>query len=101
VQVDLGSSLPLDEIRLVAARPVDSDKDGYGFPLRFTVAVSDEAAFGQSETIADNTLVDFPNPGASTVKIPAKGKTARYVRVASNLIYKKSNDSYLMAFGEI
>ena len=101
VQIDLGKSLPLTEIRLVAARPIDSDKDGYGFPLRFTVAVSDDDAFAKSETLADNTLVDFPNPGASTVKIPATGKTARYVRVASPLLYKKANDAYLMAFGEI
>ena len=101
VQIDLGKSVPLTEIRLVAARPIDSEKDGYGFPLRFTVAVSDDADFGKSETLADNTLVDYPNPGATTVKIPAAGKTARYVRVASSLLYKKSNDSYLMAFGEI
>lgn len=101
VQVDLGKSVPLTEIRLVAARPIDSDKDGYGFPLRFTVAVSDDANFSNSTTLADNTLVDYPNPGATTVKIPATGKTTRYVRVASSLLYKKSNDSYLMAFGEI
>ena len=101
VQIDLGSSVPLTEIRLVAARPLDSEKDGYGFPLRFTVAVSDDATFAKSETLADNTLVDYPNPGAITVKIPATGKTARYVRVASNLLYKRANDAYLMAFGEI
>jgi len=101
VQIDLGQSQLLDEIRLVAARPIDSEKDGYGFPLRFTVALSDDATFAKSEMLADNTLVDFPNPGATTVKIPAKGRTARYVRIASNLLYKKANDAYLMAFGEI
>ncbi|HEY3900629.1 MAG TPA: DUF1553 domain-containing protein [Chthoniobacter sp.] len=101
VQIDLGKSVPLTEIRLVAARPIDSEKDGFGFPLRFTVAVSDDATFAKSDMLVDHTLVDFPNPGATTVKIPATGKTARYVRVASPLLYKKSNDSYLMAFGEI
>ncbi len=101
VQVDLGKSVPLTEVRLVAARPIDSDKDGYGFPLRFTVTISDDETFAKSTALADNTLVDFPNPGATTVKIPAAGKTARYVRVASPLLYKKANDAYLMAFGEI
>ena len=101
VQIDLGKSVPLTEIRLVAARPIDSDKDGFGFPLRFTVAVSDDATFAKSDSLADNTLVDFPNPGATTVKIPATGKTARYLRIASPLLYKKANDAYLMAFGEI
>ncbi len=101
VQLDLGKSLPLTEIRLVAARPIDSDKDGYGFPLRFTVSVSDDATFTKSDTLADNTLVDFPNPGGTTVKIPAAGKTARFVRIASQLLYKKANDAYLMAFGEV
>ena len=101
VQVDLGKSYPLDEVRLFPAHPIDSEKEGYGFPLRFTVTVSDDPTFAKSEVVADKTLVDFPNPGTATVKFPASGKTARYVRLTSNLLYKKSNDSYLIAFGEL
>ena len=37
VQVDLGASVPIEEIRLVPARPIDfPDTPGFGFPARFS-----------------------------------------------------------------
>jgi hypothetical protein len=101
VQVDLGKSVPIDEIRLFPARPVDVETEGYGFPLRFAVAVSDDSKFEKSTTVADHTLVDFPNPESKVVKIPGKGVEGRYVRVTSPLLFKKANDAYLMALGEL
>ncbi len=101
VQLDLGKSVPINEIRLYPARPIDSEADGYGFPLRFVVAVSDDPKFAASETVADNTLVDFPSPGDKVVKVPGKGKTARYVRVTASLLWKRANDAYLFALSEM
>src|SRR5260370_39233505 len=64
VQVDLGKSLPLDEIRLIPARPTDfPDTPGFGFPVRFRVDVSDDATFAKRLTVADHTGDDFANPG--------------------------------------
>jgi uncharacterized protein (TIGR03000 family) len=102
VQLDLGKSLPLDEIRLYPARPVDVvEADNYGFPKRFQVALSDDPKFATSEMVADNTLVDFPDPGTEVVKVLAKGMTARYVRVTAPLLFKRANDAYLFALAEV
>src|SRR5262249_7874772 len=83
------------------ARPVDVEGDSYGFPKRFQVAISDDPKFEKSEMIADNTLVDFPDPGAEVVKVPANGQTARYVRVTAPLLFKRANDAYLFALAEV
>lgn len=65
VQVDLGADTSIDEVRLVAARPVDfPDTIGFGFPARFRVEVSGEASFSSATMVADHTAgADFPNPG--------------------------------------
>ena len=55
VQVDLGKSLPIDEVRLVPAWPIDVEDAGYGFPRRFRVDISDDALFGKYQTILDHS----------------------------------------------
>jgi len=53
VQVDLGSTLPIDEIVLFPARPVDfPDTPGFGFPARFCVEISDDPTFARAERVA-------------------------------------------------
>jgi hypothetical protein len=101
VQVDLGRSLPLDEIRLIPARPTDfPDTPGFGFPQRFRVAVSDDPAFITAETLADHTQADFANPGDTVVRFPAGGKTARYVRVTAHRLWLRTKD-YVFALAEL
>jgi hypothetical protein len=101
VQVDLGSSLPLDEVRLFPARPTDfPDTPGFGFPVRFQVAVSDDPTFARAETIANHTAADYTNPGDNPVCLPAGGKTARYVRVTATRLWRRTND-YVFALAEL
>ncbi|OWK41630.1 DUF1553 domain-containing protein [Fimbriiglobus ruber] len=101
VQVDLGKSVSVDTIQLYPAQPVDVAAEGYGFPLRFTVAVSDDPTFAKSETVADKTLVDFENPGTKPVVVLGNEKKGRYVRVTASLLWKQANDAYLFALSEI
>ncbi len=64
VQVDLGRSVPIEEIRLVPARPVDfPDTPGFGFPHRFRVEVSDDPGFAAGRTTAI-VEEDRPDSGA-------------------------------------
>ncbi len=101
VQVDLGRSLPLDEIRLIPARPTDfADTPGFGFPLRFRVEVSDDATFAKARTVLDQTAADVPNIGDALVPIPLKDQTARYVRVTATRLWKRTND-YVFALAEL
>lgn len=86
VQVDLGQSLPLTTIRLHAMR--HAGHDGFGFPIRFKVDVSEEAAFKESKTIADHSQTDFPNPGYAAVPFDAQGAKGRFVRVTVSKMWK-------------
>jgi len=101
VQVDLGKSLPLDYIRLLPARPTDfPDTPGFGFPPRFRVLLSDEPTFARSTTILDRSDGGFPNPGDQPVTLAADGKKARYLRVAADRLWLRTND-YIFALAEL
>lgn len=102
VQLDLGKSLPLEEIRLIPTWPADLETAGYGFPLRFRVDVSDDATFGKFQTLLDHSLKDdFEKPGAKPVKVPGGGKKARYVRVTAVVLARKTVSEFLFALAEI
>jgi signal transduction histidine kinase len=101
VQVDLGEARPLQAIVLVAAHAAGGAQTGagYGFPLRFRVDISDNAAFVEFETVADHTEADFANPGENPVYIPTPGKTARFVRVTATQLWREGG--YRFALGEL
>ncbi|MFO0928384.1 MAG: DUF1549 domain-containing protein, partial [Gemmataceae bacterium] len=101
VQVDLGASRPLDEVRLIPARPTDfPDTPGFGFPLRFRVEVSDDPTFARAHPLADHTAADVANPGDRPVVIPAGGARGRYVRVTATRLWKRTGD-YVFALAEL
>lgn len=101
VQVDLGRSLPIRGIRLIPARPTDfPDSPGFGFPLRFQVALSDDASFESPIVVADHTADDFPNPGNIPYAIHPGEITARYVRVTAERLWERTDD-YVFALAEV
>src|SRR6185503_10427400 len=72
-QVDLGKVMPIDEVRLVPARPTDfPDTPGFGFPRRFRVEAAQTDDFSDRNVLADHTSGEFPNPGDKPAVIPAK-----------------------------
>ncbi len=101
VQVDLGRSVPVERIRLIPARPTDfRDSPGFGFPVRFRVAISDDPTFARAETVADHTRADFPNPGNDPYAIRLEGKRARYVRVTATRLWERTRD-FVFALAEV
>ncbi len=101
VQVDLGRSYALDEVRLVPARlPQRLHRDGYGFPVRFRVEAADEPDFAQPRLLADYTATPFRNPGFNPVTIPA-GAAARYLRVTATELQHRGDGQYLFALAEL
>lgn len=97
VEVDLGRSLPLDEIRLVPARPPDyADISGFGFPPSFEVLLLN-ADGTVAAKLFEGALV---NPGDATVCLPAQGITARRVRVTATSLWQRSQD-YIFALAEL
>ncbi len=100
VQIDLGSELPLDSLRLLPARPVDfKDTPGFGFPVRFKVQASNDAAFQNAVTIDDHTRADFPNPADKPYTLNLSGVRARYIRVTATKLWLRAND-YVFALAE-
>ncbi|HVX15407.1 MAG TPA: PSD1 and planctomycete cytochrome C domain-containing protein [Pirellulales bacterium] len=100
VQVDLGQSVPLDEIVLVPAHVVYGGHPGpgFGFPPRFKVELSDDPAFGTAQLVAEES--DFPHPGDTPYRILVSGRSGRYVRVTATRLWKRTDD-WIFALGEL
>jgi signal transduction histidine kinase len=101
VQVDLGTSQALQEVRLIPAHPPDfPDRPGFGFPQRFKIEAAETPDFAQPRLIFDGTPFDFQHPGDNPVPFPAEGVTGRYVRVTATRLWERSGD-YVFALAEL
>ena len=100
VQIDLGRITDIDRIRLVAARPTDfPDTPGFGFPVRFTIEVSDTADFAAPVALADYTEADYPGRTDRPYELTDIDARARYLRVTATRLWKRSDD-YVFALAE-
>ncbi len=102
VQVDLGASVPIDQIVLVPAHVKYGGHPGpgFGFPPRFRVEISEVADFATAQTIADHSNKDFPHPGDKPVRIAADGAAGRYVRVTATRLWERTSD-WIFALAEL
>jgi hypothetical protein len=101
VQVDLGRPVPIDVIRIIPARPTDfPDSPGFGFPERFRIELSSEASFTRPDVVFDNSQRDYVNPRDRPVVVPEVGKTAQFVRVRANRLWKRTGD-WVFALAEL
>jgi mono/diheme cytochrome c family protein len=104
VQVDLGSSQPIEHLFLIGANVVygKSKGPGFGFPIRFKIEASDDPRFAAGVTlIADHTAADYPNPGDAPVGFAVpRGTRARHLRVTGTKLYDRSDD-FIMAISEL
>ena len=102
VQIDLGKTQPLGEVRLIGAHDNYNDIGaGFGFPRRFRVEISDDATFAEGvEILADHSAIDFANPGVAPVVIDAAGHQARFIRVTATRLAERRKD-YMLALGEL
>lgn len=101
VQIDLGRTVSLSQLRLVPARPTDfADTPGFGFPMRFKVEVSEDNAFETPLVLLDFTGQDYKNPGDAAVAIEAAGRRVRCVRITTTRLWERSKD-YVFALAEV
>lgn len=97
VQIDLGTTFPIEQIRL---HPLNHDGvEGFGFPLRFRIDLSDDPAFATSTTLADYSHADYPNPGFHMVSFPAAGINARFVRYTGLKQWRRPHGDRKYCFG--
>jgi signal transduction histidine kinase len=102
LQIDLGREQSFDAVALV---PVDvaygaHPGPGFGFPVRFRVEVSDEAAFAEPRLLAAFDDADFSNPGNAPIFLATPGAAGRYVRVTATRLWSRG-DRALLALGEV
>lgn len=94
VQVDLGQSIRLDEIRLIPARFLaEADTPGYGFPSRFRVLAGYDARFGEHEALFDQTSADLPNPGDNPFVLPVGGRQFRFLRIVADKLWSRGGET--------
>jgi hypothetical protein len=100
VQVDLGRPVPIDQIRVVPARPTDfPDTPGFGFPLRFRVEVFDEPDGSEARVVSQGDL--GPVGRSADVPLVIDGPLrARFVRVTASRLWERSHD-YVFALAEL
>jgi signal transduction histidine kinase len=118
VQVDLGRDYPIDEVRLIPARPIgQADLPGWGFPMKFRVEASRQPDFSEVETFCDyssaevrywtdrpmilpadtrliNTM-DFSVTQPTPDVFPARPVLARYVRLTATRLDTRLVPSFL------
>lgn len=113
VQVDLGESRSIAAVELHPASPFDGPvtpdgttitalfseamgdehpitargADGFGFPARYRIEISDDPEFRESTIVVDRTEERQPNPGRD-VRSHDVNATGRYVRVTATGLYE-------------
>ncbi len=102
VQVDLGRSEVVERVEL---HPCKDDfagiGEGFGFPVRYRVEVSDDPTFTKDVTLVmDRTGADVANPRLRTQEHAARGVRARHVRVTATRLAPRSGD-FIFALAEL
>jgi hypothetical protein len=102
VQVDLGRSVPLGSVVLHPCKDdFNNIGEGFGFPVRFRVELSDDPEFQRSViVVADRTREDVPNPRIQPLALDAGGKTGRYLRITATRLAPRQDD-YIFALAEL
>ncbi len=107
VQVDLGETLVIDEVRLFPALPPNfAHRKGFGYPQEARLEFSSLADFSIATEIPG--LRDTPqatpqlivNPGDNVVTFNAGGKSARYVRFTATNLFN-ANGQFNLALAEM
>jgi len=102
VLVDLGASVPVDEIRLHPARASNLPaRRGYGFPARFRVELADDPGFEGASVVFDATGADYLNPGENPVTINTQGRFARLVRIFVTKPWIRRGGEQVFALAEL
>ena len=89
VQIDLGSTQPIDAVGLYPSHTVLYP--GNGFPLRFRIECSDDADFRGSQLIADRSSADYPDPADQVVQFSGPQTRGRYVRLTVLQLRERKN----------
>lgn len=102
VQLDLGNSQAVSEVRLLPAYDDFANIGaGFGFPVRYRVQGANDPDFTKEVfTLLDATDRDQPNPGSLPVVAGGGKQSFRYLRLTATRLGERKDD-YILALGEI
>jgi len=87
--VDLGRVVSLDAVRLLPAKKPTSDlPSGFGFPQKFSIAVSESGEAGEPGRWAVVAEREMRNPGHNPVLATFAAVRARYVKIEATKLWK-------------
>ncbi|MEI8037815.1 MAG: histidine kinase [Verrucomicrobiota bacterium] len=87
--VDLGAAAQIDAVRLLPARKPTSDlPSGFGFPRKFSIAVSATGEVGEPGKWAVVAEREMRNPGHNPVTVAFKAASARFVKIEATELWK-------------
>lgn len=99
VQIELGSSQPIDAIRLYpSSRP---HKNPSGFPVRFHIECSNDPDFKNAKRIADWSKNDFPEPADQIIEFPVHGVPVRYVKLTVTRLRPLTGKTHTEGFDDV
>lgn len=94
VQVELERPQRLDTLRLLPALPTDfPDTPGFGFPVRFQIAVD-------GVVVDDRTGADLPSPGDAPYALTLAGRVGKTIRVTATKLWPRTGD-FVFALAEV
>ena len=101
-QVELPEATAIDAIELIGCHDNYAGIGaGFGFPVRFKVEVSNDAAFKSSVSLVANfTKSDFANPGVTPVRVDGKEANAKFIRITATRLAERKKD-YIFALAEL
>ncbi len=93
-QVDLGQEQFIEQVVIIPTSDnFNNIGDGFGFPVRYKIEASNDAAFGNGVTVvADKTETDEPNPGITPQQFATEQVKARFIRITATKLAKRSGD---------
>ncbi len=103
IEVDLGATYPVEEVRLYPARPKNwPDYPSFGFPARFEVTLSGKPNDPKAIRIYRHTDSDLPPPAANTVALPIHSPArGRYLRFRALQLRSRYAKRHPFALAEI
>ena len=102
VQVDLGQAQAVKQVTLIGTSDsFNNIGDGFGFPVRYKIEASSDAAFESNITaVADKSKADESNPGIKPQHFKTDHIEGRYLRITATKLAKRSND-FIFALAEL
>ncbi|HQO33913.1 MAG TPA: family 78 glycoside hydrolase catalytic domain [bacterium] len=102
IQIGLKDQTEFDTVRIYPVQAFrDIKQEGFLFPIRFRLDVSNDSAFFNCRTVLDLTKEDQPSPGNAVQVYKFSKESARYVRLTVTRLAQRDENNYGFALAEM